>query len=163
MSGCPIEWKRTTGRCPIWNRHPVFFIWLPGQDSNLRPAGYKDSLSFERAWTISSPTWVFREGCRALVRRYWVGSSASSLCTFLPTECRSAGFAQDYRSGYTETASLNSPDVSTTVSCGSCKFYSRLLYQLSYRGTVSSFKRTHSSTDDTDEIEGFLERMTQAD
>ena len=26
-----------------------------------------------------------RRGCRALVRRYWVGSSASSLCTFLPT------------------------------------------------------------------------------
>ena len=26
-----------------------------------------------------------RGGCRALLRPYWVGSSASSLCTFLPT------------------------------------------------------------------------------
>ena len=59
--------------------------WLPGQDSNLRPAGYKDSQSFERAWTISSPACACRRGCRALVRPYWVGSSASSLCTFLPT------------------------------------------------------------------------------
>jgi hypothetical protein len=25
-----------------------------------------------------------RRGCRALMRHYWVGSSASSLCTFLP-------------------------------------------------------------------------------
>ena len=36
--------------------------WLPGQDSNLRPAGYKDSQSFERAWTISSPACVTGEG-----------------------------------------------------------------------------------------------------
>ena len=26
-----------------------------------------------------------RRGCRALSRRYWTGSAASSLCTFLPT------------------------------------------------------------------------------
>ena len=39
-----------------------------------------------------------RGGCRALMRLYWSGSSASSLCTFLPTPCPSAGFAQDYRS-----------------------------------------------------------------
>ena len=36
---------------------PTFDLdWLPGQDSNLRPAGYKWPRSFDRAWTISSPT-----------------------------------------------------------------------------------------------------------
>jgi len=32
--------------------------------------------------------------CRALARHYWMGSSASSLCTFLLTIHPSAGFAQ---------------------------------------------------------------------
>jgi len=41
---------------------------------------------FNRAWTISSPAYrKSRGGCRALLRRYWTGSAASSLCTFLPT------------------------------------------------------------------------------
>ncbi len=29
--------------------------WLPGQDSNLRPGGYRVPLRFRKAWTISSP------------------------------------------------------------------------------------------------------------
>src|SRR3989304_3646500 len=33
------------------------------------------------------------------VEVYWLGSSTSSLCTFLPTHSPSAGFAQDYHRG----------------------------------------------------------------
>ena len=58
--------------------------WLPGQDSNLRPAGYKCSnLSTGLDYLFTRLT--SRGGCRALSRPYWMGSSASSLCTFLPT------------------------------------------------------------------------------
>ena len=37
---------------------PISFYqnWLPGQDSNLQPSGYKNSQDFFWAWTISSPS-----------------------------------------------------------------------------------------------------------
>src|SRR5262249_28144863 len=60
-----------------------------------------------------------RRGCRALMRRYRSAPQplvSARSCLLMP----STGFAQDYRSAHAGTASLNSPDVSTTVSCGSC-------------------------------------------
>ncbi len=68
------------------NKVPCFSMdWLPGQDSNLRPAGYKTpNLSAGLGLSLHPPA-LIRGGCRALARPYWFGSSASSLCTFLPT------------------------------------------------------------------------------
>ena len=65
-----------------------------------------------------------------------MGSSASSLCTFLPTFSPSAGFAQGYH------AVLNGegfPEFTRSFNHGlpwklQASVYSRSLYQLSYRG-----------------------------
>src|SRR5439155_3854327 len=67
----------------------------PAASRGLAPrAGLEPATSWLRApqhfyWarTISSPGLIrgLSGGCRALMRRYWMGSSASSLCTFLPT------------------------------------------------------------------------------
>jgi len=79
---------------------------------------------FNRAWTISSPAYrKSRGGCRALLRHYWTGSSASSLCTVLPTRRPFGRLRSGFPFRFVEEsgqASLNSPEVSTTVSRGGC-------------------------------------------
>ena len=77
------ENKRGTPQSEV----PTFGLdWLPGQDSNLRPAGYKcPSFSTGLGLSLHPPARTCRGGCRALLRRYWAGSAASSLCTVLPT------------------------------------------------------------------------------
>ncbi len=116
-------WENTKGalhrvKCPFCSRL--------APRAGLEPATSRLQVPqfFNRAWTISSPAYrKSRGGCRALVRRYWIGSSASSLCTFLPTalpfgRLRSGlPFRLGCESGQ---ASLNSPEVSTTVSRGGC-------------------------------------------
>ncbi|HEY3475930.1 MAG TPA: hypothetical protein VGK56_15065, partial [Anaerolineales bacterium] len=94
---------------------PTFGLdWLPGQDSNLRPAGYKaPNLSTglglshhppEKQGRVSGAIEAVLDGVpQPLV-------SARSCLHAIP----SAGFAQDYRSAQAGTASLNSPDGSTT-------------------------------------------------
>ena len=59
--------------------------WLPGRDSNPRPIGYKCPDISARLGLSHHPSINNHDGCRALSRFYWLGSSTSSLCTFLPT------------------------------------------------------------------------------
>ncbi|BFU95687.1 MAG: hypothetical protein NTNFB02_24090 [Nitrospira sp.] len=72
------------------------------------------------------------------MRRYWIGSSASSLCTFLPTDMPFGRL----RSGL--PFRLRGDGFPEFTRCFNHSFlwklhrYSRLLYQLSYRGTVFS-------------------------
>jgi len=93
-AGVRSRYARTGARLRAWREG-----WLPGQDSNLRPIGYENpNISAGLGLSHHPPEESIRGGCRALMRLYWLGSSASSLCTFLPTRGPSAGFAQDYHS-----------------------------------------------------------------
>ena len=119
----------------------------PRQDSNLRPAGYKCS-GFSTGLGLSlHPAEESMGGCRALLRRYWIGSAASSLCTFLPTRFDpSAGFAQDSHSDSSELGRLPRIQPSFNLRFPVARSNSRLLYQLSYRGMRQWLSgRTHSS------------------
>ena len=78
-------WKKAKGAL-----HRVKYpLWLRlAPRAGLEPATSRLQVPqfFNWAWTISSPACrKSRGGCRALVRRYWTGSAASSLCTVLPT------------------------------------------------------------------------------
>ena len=76
------ENKRGTSQSEV----PLLFRLAPR--AGLEPATSRLQVPrfFNRAWTISSPACITcRGGCRALLRRYWTGSAASSLCTVLPT------------------------------------------------------------------------------
>ena len=68
-------------------------IWLPGRDSNPRPIGYKCPDISARLGLSHHPPMRMS----GAIEVYWVGSSTSSLCTFLSTHSPSTGFAQDYR------------------------------------------------------------------
>jgi len=74
---------------------PSRLNWLPGRDSNPRPIGYKDSDISVRLGLSHHPP----KRMSGAVEVYWMGSSTSSLCTFLSTDSPSTGFAQDYRRG----------------------------------------------------------------
>jgi hypothetical protein len=69
--------------------------WLPGRDSNPRPIGYKCPDISARLGLSHHPP----KRMSGALEVYWMGSSTSSLCTFLPTDSPSTGFAQDYRRG----------------------------------------------------------------
>jgi len=127
--------RKQKGHFTEWSA-PFRLDWLPGQDSNLRPAGYK-CPDFSTGLGLSlHPSTKSRGGCRALVRRYWTGSAASSLCTVLPTRWPFGRL----RSGFpfrfileSGQASLNSPEVSTTVSRGGCSEEWTSLWQFAQR------------------------------
>jgi hypothetical protein len=90
------------------------------------------------------------------LRRYWTGSAASSLCTVLPTRCP-FDFSQDrpfgrLRSGFpfrfvveSGQASLNSPEVSTTVSRGGCMAIQPAALPTELPGNLVQPKRGHSN------------------
>ena len=94
--------------------------------------------SFDWAWTISSPAWQTGEGvgrCRGLIG--WVPQPLSLHVPAYTLTLRQVSLRITIPN-LTDPgqASLNSPDVSTAVIPRKLQTaYSRLLYQLSYRGT----------------------------
>jgi hypothetical protein len=101
------------------------------------------------------------------MRRYWVGSSASSLCTFLPIPSRvtgrSASFAQDYRSkdgdGFPEfTRCFNHSfpwKLQTEVNLSVSSLLQPAALPTELPGNVVQFKRWHSSIVTAHDIEHF--------
>ena len=78
--------KKETATAPSRNSGRVVSRLAPRAGLEPATSRLQDPQSFDWAWTISSPACqTDRGGCRALMRRYWIGSSASSLCTFLRT------------------------------------------------------------------------------
>ena len=95
-----VDSGKTNGHCSQEEQWP--FVSRLAPRAGLEPATSRlqDPQSFDWAWTISSPACrIYRGGCRALMRRYRIGSSASSLCTFLHTPSFDGPFCR-LRSGF---------------------------------------------------------------
>ena len=103
-----------------------------------------------------------RRGCRALVRPYWVGSSASSLCTFppIPLPQQWAVRQASLRITVSPLGGVGFPEFTRC-------FNHSLLWKLQFLqpaalptelpGNVVQFKRTHCSISDEDQGERFYE------
>jgi len=59
--------RKQKGYFTEWST-PFRLDWLPGQDSNLRPAGYKcPDFSTGLGLSLHPPARTYRGGCRALL------------------------------------------------------------------------------------------------